>query len=240
MFKNLPQLNILLFKPRNVVSGDFYWFSRIDNKIIFCLADCTGHGVPGAFMSMLGITFLREIVIKEQFYEPSKILNRLRNEVIIALNQRGIQSDQKDGMDVSLFTLDMKPQEDSSDKSFELLWAGANNPCWFVKNGNLEELIPDKMPIGIHHHMDYFKTVKINLKRGDKVYLSTDGYRDQFGGPSSKKFMSRNLRELIIENSGKSMTEQKELLERKLEEWRTGYGVEYEQTDDITVVGLEV
>jgi serine phosphatase RsbU (regulator of sigma subunit) len=245
----LPDLTVLneyfkdyfiLFKPRNVVSGDFYWFSRIENKIIFCLADCTGHGVPGAFMSMLGITFLREIVTKEQLYEPSKILNRLRNEVIIALNQRGIQSDQKDGMDVSLFTLDITPQEDNSHNTFELLWAGANNPCWFVKDGSFEELIPDKMPIGIHNNMDCFKTIKINLKKGDKIYMATDGYRDQFGGPSSKKFMSRQLRELIIENSDKTMLVQKELLERKIEEWKTGYGVKHEQTDDITLVGIEI
>ena len=245
----LPDLTVLneyfkdyfiLFKPRNVVSGDFYWFSGIENKIIFCLADCTGHGVPGAFMSMLGITFLREIVTKEKIYEPSKILNRLRNEVILALNQRGIQSDQKDGMDVSLFTLDIKPLENNSEKTFELFWAGANNPCWFVKDSNFEELIPDKMPIGIHHHMDCFKTIKVNLKKGDKIYLSTDGYRDQFGGPSSKKFMSRHLRELIIDNAGKPMAEQKELLEKEIEKWRTGYGVEYEQTDDITLVGIEI
>lgn len=230
----------ILFKPRNVVSGDFYWFSRIENKIIFCLADCTGHGVPGAFMSMLGITFLREIVTKEQLYEPSKILNRLRNEVIIALNQRGIQSDQKDGMDVSLFAMDITPLEDNSDNAIELLWAGANNPCWIVRNGNLQELVPDKMPVGIHHLMDRFQTVRVKLEKGDKIYLTTDGYRDQFGGPSSKKFMSRQLKEFIIEISDKPMSEQKSLLENKIEEWRTGFGTIHEQTDDITMVGLEI
>jgi hypothetical protein len=104
----------ILFKPRNVVSGDFYWFSGIKNKIVFCLADCTGHGVPGAFMSMLGISFLREIITREHTEEPSEILNRLRNEIIIALNQRGVNSDQKDGMDISLFTLDIIPQNNDS------------------------------------------------------------------------------------------------------------------------------
>jgi serine phosphatase RsbU (regulator of sigma subunit) len=230
----------ILFKPRNVVSGDFYWFSRIDNKIIFCIADCTGHGVPGAFMSMLGISFLHEIITKEHMYEPSEILNKLRNEIIIALNQKGVQGDQKDGMDISLFSLDILPQESSSDESYEFLWAGANNPCWIVKNSNLEELLPDKMPVGIHDHMDKFKTIKLQLKKGDKIYLFSDGYRDQFGGPSSKKFMSKHLKELIIENSSRCMAEQKEILEQKIDEWRLGFGIKHEQTDDITIAGLEI
>jgi serine phosphatase RsbU (regulator of sigma subunit) len=196
----------ILFKPRNVVSGDFYWFSGINNKIIFCLADCTGHGVPGAFMSVLGISFLRELVTKENLFEPSEILNKLRNEIVIALNQRGVTSDQKDGMDISLFSLEILPQEDSgSEKSFEFIWAGANIPCWIIKNSNFEELIPDKMPVGIHHNMNRFKTIRAQLKKGDKLYLSTDGYKDQFGGPFSKKFMSKHLRELIIENSSRQM-----------------------------------
>jgi serine phosphatase RsbU (regulator of sigma subunit) len=230
----------IMFKPRNVVSGDFYWFSRIDNKIIFCVADCTGHGVPGAFMSMLGISFLREIITKEHLNEPSEILNKLRNEIIIALNQKGVQSDQKDGMDISLFSLDILPQENNSDESYEFLWAGANNPCWIVKKSNLEELMPDKMPVGIHDHLDGFKTIRVHLKKGDKIYLFTDGYRDQFGGPSSKKFMSKHLKELIIENSSECMVKQKEILEQKIEEWRLGFGIKHEQTDDITIAGLEI
>jgi len=230
----------ILFKPRNVVSGDFYWFSAIKNKIVFCLADCTGHGVPGAFMSMLGISFLREIIIKEHLDEPSEILNKLRNEIIIALNQRGVQSDQKDGMDISLFALDIVSQKDDSGEFYEFLWAGANNPCWIIKNSNLEELIPDKMPVGIHNHMERFKTVTAQLRKGDKIYLFSDGYRDQFGGPSSKKFMSKHLRELIIENSSRPMSEQKEVFEQKIEEWRTGFGTNHEQTDDITIAGMEI
>jgi serine phosphatase RsbU (regulator of sigma subunit) len=231
----------ILFKPRNVVSGDFYWFSGINNRIIFCLADCTGHGVPGAFMSMLGISFLREIVTKEHLFEPSEILNKLRNEIVIALNQKGVTSDQKDGMDISLFSLEILPQEDiNSEKSFEFIWAGANNPCWIIKNGKFEELIPDKMPVGIHHNMDRFKTINAQLKKGDKLYLSTDGYKDQFGGPLSKKFMSKQLRELIIENSSKQMNKQKEIFEQKIEAWRTGFGTIHEQTDDITIVGFEI
>lgn len=230
----------ILFKPRNVVSGDFYWFSGVGNKIIFCVADCTGHGVPGAFMSMLGISFLREIITKEHLNEPSEILNKLRDEIIIALNQKGLQSDQKDGMDISLFSLDILPQKNDSGEFYEFLWAGANNPCWIVKKSNLEELLPDKMPVGIHDHMDRFKTIKVQLKKGDKIYMFTDGYRDQFGGPSSKKFMSKHLKELIIENSSKCMVNQKEIFEQKIEEWRLGFGIKHEQTDDITIAGLEI
>jgi serine phosphatase RsbU (regulator of sigma subunit) len=223
-----------------VVSGDFYWFSKIDNKIIFCIADCTGHGVPGAFMSMLGISFLREIVTKEHLNEPSEILNKLRNEIIIALNQKGVRSDQKDGMDISLFSLDLLPKENNSDESYEFQWAGANNPCWIVKRNNLEELLPDKMPVGIHDRLDRFKNFKDKLNKGDKIYLFTDGYRDQFGGPSSKKFMSKHLKEMILESSSKCMVEQKEILEKEIEEWRTGFGTMHEQTDDITIAGLQV
>ncbi len=231
----------ILFKPRNVVSGDFYWFSVINNKIIFCLADCTGHGVPGAFMSMLGISFLRELVAKEHLSEPSEILDRLRNEIINALNQKGVTSDQKDGMDISLFSLSILPMgEINSDKSMEFKWAGANNPCWIIRDGKFEELTPDKMPVGIHHSMDLFKTITTQLKKGDKLYLSSDGYKDQFGGPSSKKFMSKQLRELIIENSSRQMNKQKEILELKIEEWRTGFGTIHEQTDDISIVGFEI
>jgi serine phosphatase RsbU (regulator of sigma subunit) len=230
----------ILFKPRNVVSGDFYWFSRIGNKIVFCIADCTGHGVPGAFMSMLGISFLREIVTKEQMNEPSDILNKLREEIIIALNQKGVLSDQKDGMDISLFSLDILPQENNEGEYYEFLWSGANNPCWIVKNSKLEELLPDKMPIGIHDQMSRFKTINIHLKKGDKIYLSTDGYRDQFGGPSSKKFLSKHLKELILENSTKKMSEQKKVFEQKIEEWMLGFEIKHEQTDDITVAGLEI
>jgi len=230
----------ILFKPRNVVSGDFYWFSGIDNKIIFCVSDCTGHGVPGAFMSMLGISFLREIVTKEHLDEPSEILNKLRDEIIIALNQRGIQSDQKDGMDISLLSLNVLPHKDDSGEFYEFLWAGANNPCWLIEKGELQELPPDKMPIGIHDHLDRFTTVKVHLKKGDKIYLFSDGYRDQFGGPSSKKFMSKQFRKLIIENSFRGMTEQKEILEQTIEEWKSGFGIKHEQTDDITIVGLEI
>ena len=191
-------------------------------------------------MSMLGISFLREIITKERLFEPSEILAKLRNEIIIALNQKGMQSDQKDGMDISLFSLDILPRRDSSDGSYEFLWSGANNPCWIVKQNNLEELFPNKMPVGIHDHMDKFRTIKIHLNKGDKIYLSTDGYRDQFGGPSSKKFMSKHLKELIIENSSRSMAGQKEILGKKIEEWRTGFGTIHEQTDDITIAGLEI
>jgi serine phosphatase RsbU (regulator of sigma subunit) len=231
----------ILFKPRNVVSGDFYWFTEINNKIIFCLADCTGHGVPGAFMSMLGISFLRELVTKEHFSEPSEILNKLRSEIVSALNQRGVMSDQKDGMDISLFSLAILPQDDfKSEKSFEFIWAGANNPCWIMTNGKFEELIPDKMPVGIHHNMDRYKTISRKLNKGDKLYLSTDGYKDQFGGPLSKKFMSKQLKELIIENSSKQMSKQKEILEQKNEEWRIDFGNIHEQTDDISIIGFEI
>ena len=162
-----------------MVSGDFYWFTKVENQIIVAVADCTGHGVPGVFISMLGISYLREIVQKEYMTEPSRILYKLRKEIVNTLNQKGMQGEQKDGMDISLISINVSDYEAQSGTCYEVQWAGANNPCWIIKGGEFIELKPDKMPIGIHDKMDKFITQKITLLKGDLIYLAGDGYKDQ-------------------------------------------------------------
>ncbi|MBI4645528.1 MAG: SpoIIE family protein phosphatase [Bacteroidia bacterium] len=263
--------HFILFKPRNIVSGDFYWYIKIENQIIFTVADCTGHGVPGAFMSMLGISFLREIVQKEYKTEPAVILRNLRKEIINALKQKGAESIQKDmpslasavndGMDISLCTINAD--------TLQLQWAGANNPLYLLKNvshflnaKHFEEIKGDKMPIGIYERMDKFILHEITLNKGDIIYLSSDGYHDQFGGPRGKKFTSKRFKELLLTISDKPLEEQKEILNNTIENWcnphicdtvnkahlkaatplsgETGYNVKYDQTDDITVMGIKI
>jgi ligand-binding sensor domain-containing protein/serine phosphatase RsbU (regulator of sigma subunit) len=222
----------ILFKPKDVVSGDFYWLAKVNNQLVITVADCTGHGVPGAFMSLLGLSMLKEIVVKEQITRPDLILNRLRKEIISALDQTGEEGKQKDGMDMSLCTIDIETKE--------LQWSGANNPCLIVKNGEMLDIKPDKMPIAIYDRMDDFTLHKVSLNKGDKIYLIGDGYPDQFGGPKGKKFMSKKLKKFLLETSIESINEQYRKLEDKLDDWMNNYGERYDQVDDITVMGIEI
>ncbi len=222
----------VLFKPKDVVSGDFYWYAEVENQIVLTVADCTGHGVPGAFMSMMGMSMLKEIVVKEYVTQPDVILRKLRKEVIKALGQKGEFGEQKDGMDMSLCSINKE--------TYKLQWAGANNPCLLVQNGALTEIKADKMPIAIYERMDKFTMHEIQLKKGDVIYLIGDGYVDQFGGPKGKKFMSKKLKELLLEISSKPMIEQHEILNKTITDWMTVHEEKYEQTDDITVMGIKI
>ncbi|OFX34502.1 MAG: hypothetical protein A2X08_10355 [Bacteroidetes bacterium GWA2_32_17] len=230
--------SFILYKPKDKVSGDFYWWTVIENQLVITVADCTGHGVPGAFMSMLGTSFLREIVIKEYMTNPAIILKRLRKEIINSLKQRGQIGEQKDGMDMSLITINTETNE--------CQWAGANNPLYIIRSNsdlttfeklsNLEELKGDKMPISIHERMEPFTNHDLKLEKGDCLYLFSDGYADQFGGPKGKKFMYKQFKELLFTNSQKLMQEQKDILDKTINEW-IGNG---EQIDDITVLGIKI
>jgi len=227
----------ILFKPKDVVSGDFYWYAEVENKIIITVADCTGHGVPGAFMSMMGISMLKEIVVKEYITQPDVILRKLRKEVINALGQTGASGEPKDGMDMSICSINKE--------TLELQWAGANNPLLLVQKrelavAELVEVKPDKMPIAIYEKMDKFTLHEKQLKKGDIIYLIGDGYVDQFGGPKGKKFMSKKLKELLLEISNKPMKEQHDILDQTIIDWMSGYGEQYEQTDDITLMGIKI
>ncbi|PKP17425.1 MAG: hypothetical protein CVU05_15550 [Bacteroidetes bacterium HGW-Bacteroidetes-21] len=228
----------IIFKPKDVVSGDFYWATRVREWSIFAVADCTGHGVPGAFMSMLGLSFLNEIVRKKEVIKTSEVLDQLRIAIIDALKQKGVSGEQKDGMDICLCAY--------NNQTHELQYSGANNPLYIIKakvehstsplTSILIELKGDKMPIGIHERMHPFTLHTHQLEKGDTLYLMSDGYQDQFGGPSGKKFMTKQIREKLILLSGKDMNDQKMELENILSDWSK----HFEQVDDITIMGIRI
>jgi len=181
--------HFVLFKPRDIVSGDFYWVDEVNENLIIIAADCTGHGVPGAFMSMLGVSLLNEIILNKGITQPDEILNRLRAQIIIALKQDP-ESKIKDGMDMTICVLDRSRKK--------LLYSGAENPLVHISEGNLNLVKADKMPVAIHEIMDPFTLHEVDLKAGDTFYTFSDGYADQFGGPRQKKFMSKNFRNLLL------------------------------------------
>jgi len=178
--------HFVLYKPLAIVSGDFYWVSSKDNMHVIIAADCTGHGVPGAFMSMLGVTLLNEIVNEKNILMPDQILNRMRDEVIKSLKQVADEESVKDGMDAAVCTIDF---------SNNTLWyAGANNPLYLIRGNELLHYRADKMPVAIHYKMQPFTLNRIDLQKGDAFYIFSDGYADQFGGPEQKKYMSGKLK----------------------------------------------
>lgn len=224
----------VMYKPKDIVSGDFFFVDRRGDWTLVAVADCTGHGVPGAFVSMLCISLLNEIVKQQEITRADIILNELRDKVIDSLQQKGIQGEQMDGMDISLLLI--------NNKTFKCHWSGANNPLYIVssKNKTLEELKPDKRPIAIYPDMKEFTNHEIAANKGDIFYLFTDGYSDQFGGERGKKFMSRNFKNLLVENAHKPMNEQGKILDSTIEEWKFANGADLEQVDDITVLGIRI
>lgn len=236
--------HFVLFKPKDIVSGDFFWtYHTPDNKLIWAAVDCTGHGVPGAFMSMIGNSLLNEIVVENKINNPDEILNNLREAVIKALRQTGEAGKQKDGMDIALCVLDRAvPGGDRAGngeaKSAGILqFSGANNPLWLIRGKELITHKPDKQPIGYYsEQMKPFTKQEILLQEGDLLYTFTDGYEDQFGGPKKKKFRAKQFRELLLSIRTKPMDEQKEILDTAIINWM---GTE-EQIDDICVFGVRV
>jgi len=218
--------HFVLYKPLAIVSGDFYWVSTQANPQVIISADCTGHGVPGAFMSMLGVTLLNEIVNGKHILMPDQIIENLRQGIIKSLKQVAEEDSIKDGMDIAVCVVDF-------DKN--ILWyAGANSPLYLVRGGELIHYRADKMPVAIHYKMEPFTLHKIDLQRGDAFYIFSDGFADQFGGPKQKKFMSLQLRETLVAMAGKPMLQQGEELNEIFEEWR-GDGP---QIDDLTFIGI--
>jgi serine phosphatase RsbU (regulator of sigma subunit) len=218
----------IMFKPKDVVSGDFYWSSTLNNgSFILATADSTGHGVPGAIMSLLNITSLEKAIETET--EPSAILNVTREIIIDRLKRDGSLEGGKDGMDCSLCVYDKKKNK--------LIVTAANNPVWIVRGTDVMEVKVDKIPVGKHDRQKVsFSQQEYDLQKGDVVYTLTDGYPDQFGGIKGKKFMSKNLRELLAKNAQLRMTEQKEILETTFKNWVGNL----EQVDDVTVIGFRV
>ncbi len=215
----------ILFKPKDIVSGDFYWITSQANKEFFAAVDCTGHGVPGAFMSFIGYTSLNKIVIEHGIHEPAEILNHLNEEVAIALRQKGEEA-VADGMDLALVSY--------VPRSRELEYAGAFNPLIIINDGEITEIKANRFAIGRSTEKEMkFTNHKIKIRKGDTIYLYSDGYSDQFGGEEGKKFKTQNLKSLLVAISSKSMEEQSVILEDTYEKWRGNY----EQIDDILIVG---
>jgi len=219
----------ILFKPKDIVSGDFYWASKLANgQFVLVTADSTGHGVPGAIMSMLNIASLNEAISKGVM-RPDEILFETRNRIIEHLKNDGSEQGGKDGMDCSLLCFDFKNKI--------LTCAAANNPLWIVRENELIELKPDKMPCGKHDKdKEPFTLHTVNLQKGDTVYALTDGFPDQFGGPKGKKFMSKSLKEVLTANVNLPMAEQKQILESTFKNWLGNL----EQIDDVTIIGIKI
>lgn len=226
--KILPDHFFILNKPRDIVSGDYYWMAQKGNKTIIAAADCTGHGVPGAFMSLLGVSFLNEVINKMDEVLANDILDKLRIAVINALNQAGTEGITKDGMDLALCVLDLN--------TYELQFAGANNPLYLIRNLELMETKADKMPIGLYDENKPFSNNILQLQKDDAFYIFSDGYPDQFGGPLGKKFMYKRMKELLVGIQDKSMTEQKEILEKAIVDWQGNLF----QVDDMLIIGVKV
>lgn len=219
----------ILYLPKDIVSGDFYWFTEKEGNTVITAADCTGHGVPGALMSMLGVSLLEEIVSRRGIIKAGEILDALRTEVIRSLKQTGLESGSKDGMDLSLCVIGRERRS--------LQYAGAYNSLYLVRESEITEIKADRMPVAIHHDMDKrFTTHNIPVKPGDMIYLCSDGFADQFGGPQGKKFRARNLAELFVEFSPLPAGQQGRMLEEKYRGWK----VDLEQVDDVVVLGIRI
>lgn len=233
--------HFLLYKPRNVVSGDYYWVGQFGDNKVCIVADCTGHGVPGGFLSVLGMSNLNHIV--GQDIRPDAILNHLRESIITNLRQENDEptdpSDvaailesldrSRDGMDAAAYVV--------NEKQMKLSFAGANNPLILIRGNEMHVLKADRMPVGIYTRMAPFHCTTIDIQRGDCLYTFSDGFQDQFGYNSDRKFMSKRLRELLLEIHERPMAEQKEILNLTYEEWR---GPASNQTDDVLIFGVRI
>jgi serine phosphatase RsbU (regulator of sigma subunit) len=218
--------HFILFKPKDIVSGDFYWFHRNETALFYVTADSTGHGVPGGFMSMLGINLLNEIVIERGVTNPGDILNSLREEIVRSLKTDDGYS--KDGMDAVVCKIDFKTSV--------LEYAAANNPIYVVRSNELITLSPQKMPVGYSDHMETFATNSFQLNPLDCVYTITDGFADQFGGPKGKKFKYKQLKETLVAISPQLLQKQRHILDEAFENWKG----ELEQVDDVCVIGIKI
>lgn len=219
--------SFVLLKPKDIVSGDFYWATSKGDTVFFATADCTGHGVPGGFMTMLGISFLDEIVNEKNIVQPAAILDNLRERIVNTLKQTGTAGESKDGMDIVLCCLDTKTKR--------LSYAGANNSLYVLQDGVLTEHKPDKQPCGFYPNPVPFTNNTIQLQDGNCIYCFSDGYADQFGGVKGKKFKYKKLEELLVSTANDFNT-QKKLLSNTFDEWKGNL----EQVDDVLLIGIRI
>ncbi|MCB8998470.1 MAG: SpoIIE family protein phosphatase [Bacteroidales bacterium] len=220
--------HFVLFLPRDIVSGDFYWSTIKGEKIVILAADCTGHGVPGAFMSMLGVSFLNEIVSADKLENAGKVLDLLRNHVKDTLSQSGGSDQARDGMDIALCIIDQK--------KMQIQFAGAYNPLYMIRDAELTEIKGDKMPIGLYERNAHFTNNVFSIQKGDCFYIFSDGFIDQFGGEFQKKFLSRPFKNLLLKIHKQPMNKQKEMLLTSFENWKG----KLQQVDDVLIIGFRI
>lgn len=228
IMKSILPDSFVLYKPKDIVSGDFYWIDKKGDWCYFAAVDCTGHGVPGAFMSIVGHNLLKDILKNSDEIQPSIIMDKMNDGVANTLHTSS-ERQTKDGMDMTLCALNYK--------TMELQFSGAFNPLYIVRNGELLQYKADKFPVGMFiGEKQNFTHNSIQLEKGDTIYIFSDGYADQFGGPKGKKFMAGNFRALLVEACKHPLEKQKTLLNQTIEEWRGNL----EQVDDILIIGVRV
>jgi serine phosphatase RsbU (regulator of sigma subunit) len=221
--------HFVFFRPKDVVSGDFYWGIPSPDGFIYVTGDCTGHGVPGAFMSLLNISKLSEVIVEQQVVRPDLILNRVRNEIIRALNPEGSTEESRDGMDAVVCKLDTR--------NMKLEFAAANNSFYIIRKGSILTCKADKMPVGKSHDEETpFTFNEVALEKGDTIYTFTDGFADQFGGSLGKKFKYKQLEELLLSINHYDLQTQRQKLSETFDRWKGGL----EQVDDVCLIGVRV
>jgi serine phosphatase RsbU (regulator of sigma subunit) len=228
--QNLPD-SFIFYKPKDIIAGDFYWMETLENTILIAAADCTGHGVPGAMVSIVCANALNRTVKELKITEPGKILDKVRELVIETFEKS--ESEVKDGMDISLLAI---TKYSNTDKQIIAQWAGANNPLWFYSNSEMKEIKANKQPIGKTDQIQPFTTHSITLQIGDMIYLFTDGYADQFGGEKGKKYKYKQLQDVLASNNSKSSIEIKEVLNADFTAWKGAL----EQVDDVCIMGIKL
>ncbi len=238
VFKKILPESFIIFKPKDIVSGDFYWISELsttkendanEKLVVFSAADCTGHGVPGAFMSLIGLKIFNQSIKQKEVNSPSEALDYLNNQVFKTVNMHSDDDNViRDGMDVALCSINFK--------TLMLSFSGAKNPVYIVRNKTLHEIKGDKQPIGSYESLTPFTNHQYQLEQGDMIYIFSDGFADQFGGPKGKKLKYKPFKNMLIENSDKSMEEQERKLVDLFENWKG----DIEQLDDVCVIGVRV
>ncbi len=222
--------SFVFYAPKDILSGDFYWIEETEDSIFVAAADCTGHGVPGALISIVNYNLLNKAILEKHIYDPAKILDAVNDWLTDSLHQNYTTSNVKDGMDVSLISINKKTKE--------LYFAGAYNPIYILKDNQLSEIKGDKFPVGafIHEERSNFTTTSVQLKTGDAIYLFSDGYADQFGGPKGKKFKYSQLKEIILQSQAHTMKQQGIILEESFINWKG----QNEQVDDVMILGIRI
>lgn len=229
LFKQSFSEFFIFFKPRDIVSGDFYWIGEDEKHVFLTVADCTGHGVPGAFMSTLGISALNEIITNNRDLQASTVLNLLREKIKNSLHQTGKEGEATDGMDISFCVLH------KNKKSIQ--FSGAYSPLYIFTKGEFKEYKSDRMPIGIYYGNEVsFTNYEINIRKGDVIYIFSDGLTDQFGGPDGGKYKKSNLKKLLFDIYYLPLAEQKQIIENEFEKWKGNT----DQVDDITIIGVRI